>query len=287
MLITNYQFDDLRFAYCFHAYLRWQTNCVRPYPPLAQLDAATLQTLVERFNINVLECESAATEVRTLVSLEPQETVAACASKLKGQTSKWLRQALGNEQPQDLLSKGYFACTSGKSTAEQVDQYLASQEEHHGYEERKLSPVYLADYPLSETEEQALQANHSFTALQFHLVLATWRRRGVFSRIEAEAVTGRWRDLQAQEQFALRKVSFLPDHVHVAVRTHPSVSPGRLIVALMNEAQRTMWEGFADRVIHAGIERLWQPSAYLGSFGDLATAQVQHYLENWRDKKGE
>jgi len=287
MLITDYQFDEMAFAYSFHTYLRWQTHRVHAYPPLARLDAATLQGLVERFGIRVLECESAATEVRVLVSLEPKETVAGCASKLKGQTSKWLRQALGHEQPMDLLSKGYFACTSGKSTAPQVDQYLASQAEHHGYDKRNVSPVCIQTYDHTPAEEERLQPKHAFTSLQFHLVLATWRRRSVFARKEAEALVRCWQGLQAQEQFLLRKVSFLPDHVHLAVRAHPSVSPGLLAVTLMNAAQRLMWDSFADAVIQAGVERLWQASAYVGSFGDLATPQIRRYLENWRAKKGE
>jgi len=27
--------------------------------------------------------------------------------------------------------------------------------------------------------------------------------------------------------------------------------------------------------------RLWQPGAYIGSFGDLATPQIQKYVQNW------
>jgi REP element-mobilizing transposase RayT len=287
MLISDYQLDDLRFAYCYHAYLRWQTHWLRPYPSLARLDAAVLQSLVERFALRILECESESTEVRVLMSLQPQETLAACASKLKGQTSKWLRHVLGQEQPESLLAKGYFACTAGRSTAAQVDQYLAGQAEHHGYEQRMRPPVHVETYPLSSTEEGGLQAKHAFTVLQFHLVLATWRRRGVFSAKEAEAVAHCWCGLQAQAPFALRKVSFLPDHVHVAVCTHPSLSPGQLVVALMNAAQRTLGAGFADALIQAGVERLWQPSAYVGSFGDLATGQVQRYLRTWRARKEE
>jgi REP element-mobilizing transposase RayT len=256
-------------------------------PAPARLDAERLRSLVDRFAIHVLTCESDATEVRTLVSLRPQETPAACASKLKGQTSKWLRQALGREQPQDLLSKGYFACTSGKSTAEQVDKYLDGQAEHHGYHERVVPPVRVERYDLLPTEEAAVQPQHALTVLQFHLVLATWKRRGVFGPAEAAAVTGCWRDLQVAERFALRKVSFLPDHVHVAVRTHPGMSPGALVLVLMNAAQRLLWERFGEAVIQAGVERLWQPSAYVGSFGDLATPQLQRYLADWAARKEE
>jgi REP element-mobilizing transposase RayT len=283
MLLVPYRADELRFAFCYHTYLRWCTHRLRSYPALAQLDRTALQQLVERFSIHVLECQSEPKGARVLVSLQPQESVSACASKLKGQTSKWLREALGYDQPQTLLSKGYFASTCGKSERSQVESYLSGQGDHHGYSERTIPPVYVESFPPSPAGHQRLQSAHAFTVVQFHLVLATWHRRGVFAASEARAVAWRWRALESELAFTLLKVSFLPDHVHVAVQLHPRVAPAEVIVALMNAAQQLLWDSFPDAVIQAGVERLWQPSAYLGSFGDLATPKIQRYLRNWTD----
>jgi REP element-mobilizing transposase RayT len=281
MLLVPYQPNELRFAFCYHAYLRWGTRCRRPYPALGHLDQPTLESLLERYHIRVLECAAAPTEVRVLVSLRPEEAVSACASKLKGQVSKWLRAAGPPEERPGLLSRGYFACTAGVSERAQVERYLEGQGEHHGYAGRVLPPVHVASFPLSAEGEACLRAQHAWAVPQFHLVLATWRRRGTFGPEEARAVTACWRELEPGERFALLKVSFVPDHVHVAVRTHPGVAPARLVVALLNAAQELLWERFADAVIQAGLERLWQPSAYIGGFGDLATPKVQQYLRNW------
>ena len=81
----------------------------------------------------------------------------------------------------------------------------------------------------------------------------------------------------------VEKVSFVPDHVHLAVRTHPTQSPGAIIVALMNAAQELMWTEFADSVIQARVERLWQPGAYLGSYGDLESAKIAAYVRRWEE----
>ncbi|HKI35823.1 MAG TPA: IS200/IS605 family transposase [Gemmataceae bacterium] len=278
---ADYIPDELHFAYCYHVYFRWSTHRLRPHAPLARLDQQTLGALAERFALHVLVCDSIPTEVRTLVSLRPAESVSTCASKLKGQTSRWLREALGLTQPLDLLSKGYFACTSGKSESRQVEQYLSGQGEHHGYAGRVLPPAHVEDFDVTETDEVRLQAKHAHAVLQFHVVLATWNRRGVFGTDEARAVVAAWRGLQAERRFALRKVSFVPDHVHIAARLHPAESPASLVVALMNEAEKVIWERFPGAAIRAGVERLWQPSAYVGSFGDLATPKVRKYLENW------
>jgi REP element-mobilizing transposase RayT len=80
----------------------------------------------------------------------------------------------------------------------------------------------------------------------------------------------------------LIKVSFVPDHVHIALRAHPTESPADLVVALMNSAQQTM----SRQLIAAKVDRLWEPIAYLGSYGDLASPQISKYIQNWAGESG-
>jgi REP element-mobilizing transposase RayT len=281
MYIEPYTVEECRFAYCYHVYLRWCTHRRRPNRLLPRLSSALAKELVAEYGIELLEWEAAESEVRTLASLRPGEPVAACASKLKGRTSKWLRQELHLEQPENLLSKGYFACTAGKSERAAVERYLEVQGEHHGYANRVVPPLYVQGF--EEADGDQVCAAHAFTLLRFHLVFGTFSRRGVFAKAEAEATTEAWRALEKAERFSLMKVSFVPDHVHLAVRVHPAVAPSVLVVRLLNIAQEVLWERFPDAAIQASIPRLWQPSAYIGSFGELATAKVQRYLRNWAE----
>src|SRR5207302_9482701 len=160
--------------------------------------------------------------------------------------------------------------------------YLDNQGAHHGYNERVIPPVYVKSYRPEEDPEPWWHADHACTYLQFHLVLATAMRRGVFGSEEGAYVSDRWAELQRDHRFALRKVSFVPDHVHVAVLLHPAKAPAELALLLMNEGQRALAERFAEELVRARIGRVWQPSAYIGSFGDLATPQVRKYIERWQ-----
>jgi REP element-mobilizing transposase RayT len=285
MQVKDFELQELHFAYCYHAYLHWRTHRRKPYPVLATLNGLTLHSLVESIGIHVLECVSQPTETRALVSLRPEETMSGCASKLKGQASKWLRQQLGLQQPTTLLARGYFASTSGGTTPQKVEAYLQDQGEHHGYCHRVLPPIFVQTYQPDGVEQPWLHAEHACTHLQFHLVLATWRRHGVFGAAEGAAVAARWLELQREHCFALRKVSFVPDHVHVAVFLPPTQAPAQLVLTLMNEGQRLLVERFPEELVRAGVPRVWQPSAYVGSYGDLATPQVQKYLERWQTQE--
>ncbi len=281
MFIQPYLREELRFAYCYRVYLRWRTHRARPLTPLAELDQAVLANIADRYGIRVLECASNATDLLALVSLKPEETISACTGKLKGQVSKWLREAQQLTQPAEQLSNGYFACTVGKSPREAVEQYLSRQCEHHGYAERALPPIFVESCELSEEDEARISPNHSVVVAQFHLVLATRWRRGVFGSREGRAVADEWRKLQKSLRAALIKVSFLPDHAHLAIRAHPAVSPADLAVELMNSAQQVIFDRFADAVLQARVERLWQPSAYIGGYGDLTSPQIRKYIHNF------
>ncbi len=281
MFIQPYLRNELNFAYCYRVYLRWRTHRARPLAPLAELDQEILESIGAKYGIRVLECASNTTDLLSLVSLKPEETISACTSKLKGQVSKWLREAGALTQPTEQLSNGYFACTVGKSPREAVEQYLSLQSEHHGYAERALPPIFVESYELSEDDEARISPNHSMVVAQFHLVLATRWRRGVFGSLEGRAVADEWRKLQTSLRTALIKVSFLPDHAHLAIRTHPSISPADLVVELMNSAQQVIFERFAGAILQAHVERLWQPGAYIGSYGDLTSPQIRKYIHNF------
>jgi putative transposase len=284
VFVQPFLLDELRFAYCYRVFLRWRTHRAKPNPALPGLDRSALATLANEFGIHLLESAANETDLLALVSLKPEETISACTGKLKGRVSKWLREAMQLTAPTDLLSRGYFGCTTGKSARAAVEEYLSTQAEHHGYKNRVVSPTHVESFALEAAEEARLTPAHAAVVAQYHIVLATRGRRGVFGSTESRAVIEAWRQKQANWQLALRKVSFLPDHVHIALRAHPAVSPAALTLELMNAAQRVVFEQFPEVVLQARVERLWQPSAYVGSYGEVTSPEMRKYIENWVGK---
>jgi REP element-mobilizing transposase RayT len=247
------------------------------------LKRTTLDALLRAYDIRVLECETNETDLRCIVSLKPVENISGCASKLKGRVSKWLREELKLADPQLILSKGYFACTTGKTRTRVVERYLSLQSDHHGYSQRILPPIFVDQYVLSDKDNNRLTSNHAVVIAKFHLVFSTSGRRGIIGSQQGRRIAQEWLKLQHDMQIALVKVSFVPDHVHIALRSHPVVSPATIAAFLMNAAQEVMKE----ELIEEGVDRLWINSAYVGAYGDMSNAQIRRFLENWRDDSGE
>ena len=275
MFLQPYLPQELQFAYCYRIFFRVRTHRARSSPILGYLKRRELRTLLSPYSIRLLELSSDSTDLASLLSLLPEEPISVAASKVKGRVSKWMREQMDLADPANLLSRGYFASTVGKSTRRQVERYLSKQAEHHGYLNRVLPPVYENQFSLTDHDIVRTSPKHGVVVAQFHIVLSTNFRKGVFLAKDGEDITRVWCD--ALPQCALIKVSFVPDHVHIALRMHPALAPADVVVMLMNSAQEIM----TNQMVRAGLDRLWQPSAYIGSYGDLASAQIKKYLEGW------
>jgi REP element-mobilizing transposase RayT len=255
------------------------------HPALARLNRETLDLMLQPYGIHLLQASATATEVMVLASLAASENVSGAASKMKVRVSKWLRDRICLGATKRLLSRGYFACTTGDATTDEIERYLDKQAEHHGYTSRARPPVFVQAFALDSTDKQRLSAKHAVTLLRFHIVLSTWGRKGVFSSTAAQSITRRWLVCQTTNRWAIEKVSFVADHVHLALRVHPGTSPASAVVVLMNASQALMWSGFAECVVRAGVERLWTPSAYIGSFGDLRSVKIGAYVRQWAQQE--
>ena len=119
---------------------------------------------------------------------------------------------------------------------------------------------------------------HASFDLKHHLVLATAFRRGIFDSKAGEALVNYWTGVAKKRAFALDQATVLPDHVHVIVRITPKMSIEECALSLMNNGQHFVGKTFPERLIEAGINQLWQASAYAGSCGELPTALLKSFL---------
>ena len=282
MQMQPYELDELEFAYCSHVYYRWHTHWRKAQPGLARITPCQIQA--ERPDVHILELESSESELALLASLRPSDSVSSAASKLKGGTSKIVRQMDKIDSREKILGEGYFACTTGPRTSEELNRYLDQQGQHHGYNKRANPPVYVRTWPAPNLHD--LQANRSRTVVRWHFVFSTWDRKGTFTAEAAEATLDRWEDLLSRVRFRFLKASFVPDHIHLAIQTHPAVVPAQLVPEFLNSSQDLMLEQFDDLIIRTGYPRVWKPSAYIGTVGDLANGQIQAYLRNWGRREG-
>jgi putative transposase len=262
-------FKTLRWAYQLHYYLCFRTHrrC-QSLPSVESFLKTLIYEICERHDYHLLACKSYPAQIRILVSLRPNQSVAKVIQTIKANTAR------ESKLSSRLWARGYLAQSIGQVRISRVRNYLEQQSAHHGYDSRWSSPVYR--YRAGKLVE--LSASHAVFDLSHHLVLSTRWRRGIFSSGVGRALTDYWLRVAAKRRFAIDRVSTVPDHLHLIVRIVPSMSIEACALLLMNNGQYFMAKNYPHLLNQARVDQLWQDSAYAGTCGSYTTGLMQRWL---------
>jgi putative transposase len=266
-------FKTLTWAYQLHYYLCFRTHRRRrPFRSNESLLKALITDICEHQQYHLLACKPYPTQLRTLVSLRPEQSVAKAIQAIKTNSSReWSRRF--NLRP-PLWARGYLAQSVGHVRISAVRRYLEQQSAHHGYRSRWLPPVYR--YRVSKPIE--LKAAHAVFDLSHHLVLSTRWRKGVFNSVSGRALVRYWLRVALKHRFAIDQVSTVPDHIHLIVRIMASMTIEECTLLLMNNGQHFMGKYYPELLVQVGIDQLWQASVYAGTCGKYTTGLLQKWL---------
>lgn len=268
-------FKEISWAFQLHYHMCFRTHRRKPVFDDRSRSAALSQALTDLCKVNnlhLLEKKQEFEHVQLVLSLRPAQVISDVLKTLKGRSSAALCREFVIAPP--LWARGYLARSVGRVRIQAVKRYIAQQAEHHGYSKRALPPVFR----FRALEPRLLATAHASFDLTHHLVLATRFRRAVFGSKTGEALVNYWLRVAVTRGFALDQATVLPDHVHLLVRITPKTSVEQITLSLMNNAQYFIAKHFANALVEAKIDQLWQPSAYAGTCGELTTALLKAFL---------
>lgn len=273
MLITP--LTELTWAYQLHYYLCFRTHRRQPFFS-SKINSDTLLTVINeicnRHEYHLLQNKTYPDQFRCLVSLRPDQPISNVVQVIKANASRecGLRLKLNTK----VWARGFLATTIGKMRLDAVREYLAQQGEHHGYAYRVLPPVY----GYRATNPIILRSSHAAFNLNYHLVFATYRRKGVFTSGLGQELTEYWFKVAAKRGFAIDQLSVVPDHIHLLMRGSPSASVEECALSLLNNAQHYIAQHYPRLLIDDGLNQLWQTSAYAGTCGKVSTSLMKKWL---------
>jgi putative transposase len=266
---------NLHWAFQLHYLLCFRTNRRRAlFAGNARMALLSdwLTDICRRHDYHLLEAEPHSDHVRCLLSLRPDHVISKVIQTVKTNLSRESCIALRLAPP--VWERGYLARTVGRVRIDAVRKYLDGQAEHHGYASRLRPSVfrYIAREPVS------LKAAHAAFELNYHLVFAIRYRRAIFGSRIGEELGTYWLQVAKKRGFAIDRMSVLPDHVHLMVRTAAKMNIEACALSLMNNAQHWMAKRFPDVLVKEKVDQLWQWSAYAGTCGEVTTALMKWFL---------
>jgi putative transposase len=268
-------FTTLSWAYQLHYYVCFRTHrrraCFAEERNVETLTAA-LAEICQRHEYHLLENQVYPDHVRCLLSLRPEQIISTAMQTIKANASRECNRQLGLAAP--LWARGYLARGVGRVSLSIVKQYLDQQSEHHGYDKRVRPPIYR----YRAAEPVSLSVAHAAFELNHHLVFSTRYRRGVFGSELGETLGKYWLNVAEKRGFAIDRMTIAPDHAHLLVRITPKISIAECALALLNNGQYYIGKYQPLALIEAGVDQLWQASAYAGTRGAYTTALIKHWL---------
>jgi putative transposase len=271
-------YSTIYWAYQLHYYLSFRTYRRRAHfaePVCAEKLTEIVSEICQRHDYHLLESKTHADHFRCLLSLRPEHDLSTVIGKIKANAARECELQL---QPYNLSApiwaRGYLARSVGRVNLSTVKQYIEQQAEHHGYAKRPRPPVYRyrAEHPAE------LSAAHSCFDLNHHVVVSTRYRAAVFDSVMGQELGGYWLKVGAKYGFAIDRLTIVPDHAHLLVRTVPKVSLETCVLALLNNGEYFVSKRYLVVLANERIDQLWQPSAYVGTCGEVSTALVKAWL---------
>jgi putative transposase len=130
--------------------------------------------------------------------------------------------------------------------------------------------------------ERWKHSNTTVYNIGFHLIWCPKYRRNV---LENE-IEGRLKELlynKAEEiGVTIEKMEVMPDHVHLFVKTTPTMSPHWIVQQLKGYTSRILRQEYSE--LRTRLPTLWTRSYYCESVGHISEATVKKYIEEQKNK---
>lgn len=276
-------FKSLEAAYQLHFYLVFKTHSLLPLFETENkqlLIRSVLDEVCGRHAFHLLETNIAEDHLRLLLSLKPEQDVSTTVKLLKGNISRQFGLAFPHElqlqRTKTPFGRGYFARTSGKVSLESVRRYVQSQVSHHGYSGEWTEPLRYQNVAFTSP---AFSLSHSLCILDYHLVLVTKFREPIFDEAIAPGLFNCVLAIGRKHGFAVKRMSLLPDHMHLLIQARPDLSMYQCAMAVVNNTRYWMERRFWGVLKQTNVWDVWQPSFYAGTVGEYSTAQVKAFLQ--------
>jgi putative transposase len=280
MMPPPFHSNNTNFAYQIRFHIGFATHCRRSHfglPTDRELVEQLFHEVCAQGNYHSLEFEAESDSVRTLISLTPEHVPSQVVQTLKANMSRrW------NLKRADRLrwSRGYFFRSVGDVTGETVAAYVASQREHHSERVRLLAEY--SDPDGASLLEERFYA-HCVGQFAVHVVFCPVRHVPALDRVTAARTLAQVQLIADKRGFQLVRVAVLEDHIHAVIVLPPTMSPAFVAFALMNNTSYWFSRNNPGLFKVWDVPGVWNPSAYIGTIGDVTSQHVRNSIRQVRD----
>lgn len=242
----------------------------RPQPPF-------FDTIAERWEeegLRPLDIQWSPTKITILISAKPTVSPIFMAQSLKGRLYNGLRH---NNTP-TRFSRKFSVTTVGQTRRHEVEAYIERQVQRSDF---ASSPFKARLSAFTTTIPQVDLSTPSQTCssrywYNLHLVLVVDGRFRISDDERLNDLHQGTLRIAKVKRDRISTISVMPDHLHVALRPNIERSPEDTALSYMNNLGHLL-----------GVKALWQPSYYVGTFGEYDMNALNCRSASGSDHRGD
>lgn len=234
-------------------------------PELNASSFADLTAAWETDGIRLLEYSNLSHQVRIITSVKPQTSPTLFTARIKGR----LQYALRKQQTPVKFSRKLAMLTVGENRKATVERYIEEQTINEPLADARSNSFLRSFTVINPTVDLAAPTPTGSGRYWYnlHLVLVTRNRARI---VDKETLTklrdGCLRVAHIREH-QISRLAVLFDHLHIALRGPIEQSPEQIALCYMNNLAYLLRR-----------DALWQPSYYVGTFGNYDMGAIRQAL---------
>ena len=130
--------------------------------------------------------------------------------------------------------------------------------------------------------ERWKHSNTTVYNIGFHLIWCPKYRRNVLENEIEERLKELLYGKAEEIGVTIEKMEVMPDHVHLFVKTTPTMSPHWIVQQLKGYTSRILRQEYSE--LRTRLPTLWTRSYYCESVGHISEATVKKYIEEQKNK---
>lgn len=128
-------------------------------------------------------------------------------------------------------------------------------------------------------------SSHCFHLILYHLIFCAKYRRNIFAdKTFGEALKQKFVDISKKYDFTIDTIDLdylKPNHIHILVRSVPTLAPYQIVRVLKQEANIWAWQNFDKwlSTFYWKSHHLFTRGYFCSSVGNVSADTVHEYLE--------
>lgn len=133
-----------------------------------------------------------------------------------------------------------------------------------------------------KSKDRWVNSSTSVYNLGYHIIWCPkYRRRILIDSIEnrlREIILSKCEELDCQ----VKELNIMPDHVHLFVKTKPTIAPHFLIQQIKGSSSRILRTEFKE--LKSKLPNMWTRSYYIESVGHISENNIKKYIQEQKNK---